>query len=69
VAELKVIVDMDRCEAHGQCVLAAPEVFTGFDDDSILQYEPRPPESEREAVEVAISICPAAAIKLGGDPA
>jgi ferredoxin len=65
VTELNVIVDMERCEAHGQCVLAAPNVFTGFDDDSVLQYDPAPPESEREAVDVAISICPAAAIKLG----
>lgn len=65
MTELNVIVDLERCESHGQCVLAAPNVFTGFDDDSVLQYDPAPPGSEREAVEVAISICPAAAIKLG----
>lgn len=65
MAELNVIVDFDLCEAHGQCVLAAPNVFRGFNDDSILQFDPHPEESEREAVEVAISICPAAAIKLG----
>lgn len=65
MAELNVIVDLERCEAHGQCVLAAPSVFRGFDDDSILQYDQNPPESERGAVEAAISICPAAAIKLG----
>lgn len=64
MAELSVIVDLKRCEAHGQCVLAAPNVFTGFDDDSVLQYDAHPPESEREAVEVAVSICPAAAITL-----
>ena len=24
---MKVSVDMDKCEYHGQCMIAAPEVF------------------------------------------
>ena len=59
---VKVVVDLDRCEAHGQCVLAAPNVFLGFSDESVLQYDPEPADSERAAVDAAIAVCPAAAI-------
>ena len=37
---MKVRVDRDLCDLHGQCVFAAPELFR-FDDDGELQYPPR----------------------------
>ena len=30
---MKVVVDLDVCEAHGDCVIAAPEIFDLGDDD------------------------------------
>lgn len=61
---MKVVVDLERCEAHGQCVLVAPAVFHGFSEEGMLEYDPEAPESERAAVEQAVAICPAAAIRL-----
>jgi ferredoxin len=43
-------------------MLAAPDVFHGFDDDSVLQYDAHPDESQRSAVAQAVVVCPAAAI-------
>lgn len=62
---LKVSVDLDRCESHGQCVLAAPGLFH-LDDDLDLQYEENPPEERRRDVEEAVSMCPTQAIRMDG---
>ena len=32
---IKVLVDMDVCQNHGQCVFSAPQVFE-LDDDGTL---------------------------------
>ncbi|WP_067815734.1 ferredoxin [Actinomadura kijaniata] len=61
---MKVIVDMDRCQDHGQCVFSAPEVFR-LDDAGHLVYEADPDESLRDAVEEAADVCPLQAITVG----
>jgi ferredoxin len=61
---VQITVDMDLCESHGQCVFAAPEVFS-FDDDDYLVYDAAPPEALREKVETAVASCPVRAIKIG----
>ena len=38
---MKVIVDMDLCQDHGQCAIAAPEVFR-INDDGHLEYDGTP---------------------------
>jgi ferredoxin len=60
---MRVFVDLDRCEGHGMCVLAAPEVFD-LDDEGLLHYDPTPPEELRAAVEDAVRSCPVAAITV-----
>ena len=64
---MKVIVDSSRCEAHGDCVLAAPTVFD-IDDDSnvVILLQEEPGEQLRDQVEAAERLCPAAAIKIEG---
>ena len=64
---MRVFVDLDRCEGHGMCVLAAPEVFD-LDDEGLLHYDPAPPEELRAAVQDAVRSCPVAAISLDADP-
>jgi len=59
-----VIVDFDKCQTHGQCVFAAPDVFR-LDDNGDLQYDADPDDSQLEAVEDAIDVCPVQAISLG----
>jgi ferredoxin len=60
---MRVHVDLELCDSHGQCVFAAPAVFE-LDDVGELHYEPQPPETERPAVERAARLCPVRAITL-----
>jgi ferredoxin len=60
---VKVIVDMDKCADHGQCVFAAPEVFQ-LDEAGKLVYEPAPSPALRDSVEEAADVCPMQAITI-----
>ena len=60
---MRVDVDLDLCQAHGQCEFAAPDVFS-VDDDGSVEWQATPPESERAAVQQAVRLCPVQAIKL-----
>ncbi|MEV7647311.1 ferredoxin [Arthrobacter sp. NPDC089319] len=58
-------VDVDRslCDNHGQCAIAAPEVFR-MNPDGVLEYEPTLEDSLLDVVEEAIDVCPVQAIFL-----
>ena len=60
---MKVHVDMSICLLHGQCVIAAPEVFS-FDDDGQLHWVEEVDESLRGDVEAASDACPEQAIRI-----
>jgi ferredoxin len=60
---MKVIVDLERCEYHGQCAIAAPEVFD-LKDESTLVWEAQPDASLRDDVEAAVDVCPTQAISI-----
>jgi ferredoxin len=60
---MKINVDRDLCELHGQCVFAAPEVFR-FDDDGELQYLPEVDDVLAPAAEAGAAVCPVAAIEV-----
>lgn len=62
---MKVIVDTSICEAHGDCVLAAPEVFDLDDDDNVVRVlQQEPGEELRDQVEEAEQMCPVSAIRI-----
>lgn len=62
---MKVMVDELRCDAHGACVTACPEVFALNDEDDIVTVlVSEPDESLRPAVERAAGVCPKAAIRI-----
>lgn len=64
---MKVIVDELRCDAHGVCVDACPEVFAlGDDDDTVRVLNDEPDESLRESLGRAANLCPKAAITIEG---
>ncbi|MDN5872768.1 MAG: ferredoxin [Sinobacteraceae bacterium] len=64
---MKVIVDYDLCDAHGECVLAAPEIFDlGDDDDVVTLLQEEPPEELRAKAEAAVKVCPVLALRLMG---
>ncbi|GHH85658.1 ferredoxin [Streptomyces capitiformicae] len=60
---MKVVVDMNKCQDHGQCVFASPDVFS-MDDDGHLLYVADPDESLRDEVEEAADVCPLQAIRI-----
>jgi ferredoxin len=64
---MKVIVDSGRCELHGECVMAAPDVFEIEDDkESVTVLKDQPGEHQRSAVEEAAMMCPVTAIRIEG---
>ncbi|MER7395755.1 ferredoxin [Streptomyces sp. NPDC000151] len=60
---MKVVVDMNKCQDHGQCVFAAPDVFQ-LDADGHLGYVGEPDDALREDVEEAADVCPLQAIRI-----
>jgi ferredoxin len=62
---MKVILDELRCDAHGVCVTACPEVFALTDDDDVVKVLiEEPDESLRDSLTRAALACPKAAIKI-----
>ena len=63
---MKVVLDELRCDAHGLCVDACPEVFALDDDDDVVTVlVEEPDESLREQLVRAAQACPKAAITIG----
>ncbi|MDQ1705533.1 MAG: ferredoxin [Frankiaceae bacterium] len=64
MAELRVVVDADECEANAVCVGIAPEVFD-LDDDEVLHIlVPEPPAELVDRVREAVDSCPKRALFL-----
>lgn len=61
---MKVDVDMSICLLHGQCVIAAPAVFS-FNDAGDLVWVAEVDEGLRADVEAAADACPEQAITFG----
>ena len=62
---MKVVVDELRCDAHGVCVDACPEVFAlDDDDDKVRVLVAEPDDSLREKLHRAVVVCPKAAITV-----
>ena len=64
---MKVILDQLRCDAHGVCVTACPEVFALEDTDDVVRVlVEEPDESARDKLKKAAQGCPKAAITIEG---
>mgnify|MGYP000483430109 CR=1 FL=1 len=62
---MRVVHDPERCQLHGQCTIAAPELFR-FAADGRLEFEPEPDELWRLDAEGAADVCPERAIRIEG---
>ena len=69
---MRVIVDLNTCVNHGQCVFAAPSVFS-LDENGHLIFRREAieiyvseelDESLRDDVEEAADVCPVQAIEI-----
>jgi ferredoxin len=63
---IRVVVDRDLCQNHGQCVFAAPQVFELDDDGELVQLQDEVGEDLRANVEEAADVCPTQAITIEG---
>lgn len=62
---MKVNVDMNLCQSHGECVAIAPDIFELGDDD-VLVWRQDVEEERREDMQRAADACPMMAIRLEG---
>jgi|1185.fasta_scaffold356048_2 ferredoxin len=69
---MKFRVDLNQCENHGQCTIAAPELFS-LNDDGLLAFRDVADEEylsgeltaeEEASASVAVDMCPMQAISL-----
>lgn len=60
---MKIDVDRVKCQNHGQCAIAAPEVFQ-MDDEGELVYVATPSEDLADEVDEAADVCPVQAILI-----
>lgn len=62
---MKITVDTNLCEVHGDCVVAAPDIFDIGEDDEVVQVlDAEPGEEYRATVVQAARMCPVAAITI-----
>jgi ferredoxin len=61
---MKVVVDLSKCDLHGLCVEAAPEVFEIGGDGELHVLIETPPEGLRAKVKEAMKGCPTGAISI-----
>lgn len=65
---MKLIVNLDACEANGLCAGVAPEVFELDDDDHLTVHHGQVGPARRAQLEEAARLCPRAAIRLELEP-
>jgi ferredoxin len=58
---MKIVVDLNRCQAYAQCAFLAPKVFEIHGEEALM-YTPLAPEHERARVRRAAAACPVQAI-------
>ncbi len=63
---IKVVVDRDVCQDHGQCVFAAPQVFELDEEGTLVVLQEEVGEDLRDNVEEAADVCPVQAITIEG---
>jgi ferredoxin len=60
---MRIVVDLNRCQAYAQCCFLAPSVFTLHGEEA-LWYDPAPDAAQREQVRQAAAACPVQAITV-----
>lgn len=61
---MKVVVDYEACASTGACAQVCPEVFEVRSDGYLYILQENPGEELREKVNLAVDMCPTAAITV-----
>ncbi|MFI7616589.1 ferredoxin [Nonomuraea terrae] len=62
---MRVILDPQSCQAYGNCLLTAPDVFDLDEETGVaIILQERPPAELHAAVEEAVRSCPVQALTL-----
>jgi ferredoxin len=62
---MHITVDYGLCDGHGQCLLAAPDVFDLPDDsDHVVVLNADPAQEQHDSVIRAAAMCPAQALRV-----
>ncbi|MER7796773.1 ferredoxin [Microbacterium sp. NPDC096154] len=61
---MRIELDRPRCEAHGLCEEAAPDLMHLDDDDELVLDVTDVEGSDLERARAAVRICPVAALRL-----
>ena len=64
---MRVILDTDRCQGHGQCVMAAPALFSFNEQGFSVLAQAEVAPSLETAVQAAVDRCPERAISIATD--
>jgi ferredoxin len=60
---MRIAVDINICADHGQCAIAAPDIFR-IDDEGHLVFDANPDDALRADAEDAADACPEQAITI-----
>ena len=63
---MKVSVDYNVCASTGACMQVCPEVFEVRSDGYLYVLQDEPGEDLRDSVQLAVDMCPTAAITVEG---
>ncbi|KAD3633007.1 ferredoxin [Arthrobacter yangruifuii] len=61
---MRIELDRPRCEGHGLCEEAAPELMHLDDDGELVLDVPEVDAADAAAANAAVRICPVAALRL-----
>lgn len=61
---MKIVLDRARCEGHGLCEEAAPNLMHLDDDGELVIDREEPSDDELAAANGAVRVCPVAALRL-----
>lgn len=65
---MRITIDESKCQAYGNCMITAPDVFDLGDEDAVVTILQTRPDAERRAVvEEAVRSCPVEALSLHED--
>lgn len=61
---MRIVVNRELCEGNARCVKLVPSVFRVDDEDKLHLIAGSPGEELREAIEIAVGLCPRQALSI-----